>query len=427
MTKKYIRITLAALLAALGSVPFADAQMAQNWDVEAHSRAEIKNSAGLTMLGKKQVDAACDMFRKASMEDPTNSVAYSSLGMGLAMHGRYQEALDALQKSYQLRQTGEALLTTGIVYYLMHDYDAAINAWNKILEANPRAGHVHGDIAFAFMRKGDFVQAEQSFDKLVKYSPHSEFGYYGLGLTKYLEGDFRGARAAVERAELVESYPPAILLLAKLDMLQGDKSRGLRRAQLYNALTRKPLWKQRTMTEIGYPAQHDVHWDPYIEDTYDNGFLLTARSLTPKEESRRKSLSRQGKAVAHIEEIQQKLADHPDDFFLRRELGLNQLADGDFSSAAEAFEKVLADCPKCEVDLLHWGRALALDGRAAEASAKVREYRKIFPSEELSPVLTAIGRVDPNVENAPGATAKDTATKPRRPSQQQTIIPSSEF
>jgi tetratricopeptide (TPR) repeat protein len=430
--QKNQKLLLAKLLigAAIFSptVP-AGAQMAENWNVVPHQRSEVKNSTGLTLLNKRKMEAAIDMFRKATFEDPSAPVPYGSLGVALAMQGRYQEALDALQKSYQLRQSGETLLSTGMVYYLMHDYDAAINSWNKILEANPRAGHVFGDIGFAFLRKGDFIQAEQFFDKLVKYYPHSSFGYHGLALTKYLEGDFRASRASAERAQLIYPYPPTLLLLAKLDFLQGDRARGTRRALQYNAAVRNPNWQQRTMAEIGYPPQHDAHWDPFIEDSYDHGNLLLARTLDlPKQENRRRSLARTGKVAQRIDELKKKLADHKNDYFLLHEMGLLQLADGDYSTAAETFEKVLQACPKCSVDMLHMARALALDGKTSQASAMVRQFRKIYPNDELAPALTALGQVDPNIQNAPSVTAPlQTTPEPKRAEQPGTTIPSAEF
>lgn len=419
-SKLSVSLSIATAL-FLGSNTVAIAQLAENWNVVPHQRAEARNSVGMTLLNRRRVEAACELFRLASVEDPTNAVSYGSLGIALAMQGRYQEALDSLQKSYQLRQSSEILLSTGIVYYLMNDYDAAINAWTKVLETNPKAANVYGPMGMAFLRKGDFAQAEQFLDKLVKFAPHSGFGYHALALSKYLQGDFRASRASAERAEQIYPYPPTVLLLAKLDFLQGYKLRGLKRAQQFNQQVRSKIWPQRSMTEFGYPIQHDAHWDPFLADTFDNGYLLMARIADlPKEDNRRRSLARAGKAALFMDEIRRKLTEHPTDYFLIRELGLMEFAAGDYSGAADSSQKVLDLCPKCSVELLHLAKALALGGKTSEAMASVKRFQSLYPNEALAPAFTTLDQVAAPVQGATGGDSSGVSTGNTRSYQRTT-------
>lgn len=380
--------------------PGASAQMAHTWDVKSRQHAENLKSAGITQLQLGQTEKAIGIFRKAASADPTNANPYNALGMALAKQGNYGEALDAFHKAYSLKPSSETLLATGVVYYLQRDYDAAINSWNKIVEANPKLCHVYGDIGFALMRKGQFSEAETYFDKLVRCHPNTELGYHGLAMVRYLTGDFIAAKQAADRAESLSSYAPVVLLQAKLDFLRGDVSRGTRRAQQYNRITSNRKWKQRPMTEIGFPLQHEFHWDPFLSDSWDNGYLLMARAQPlPQNQSAQRSFSRRGKAQLAIATAQEVLKDHPDDLFVLRELGLAQLADGDNSSAADTFEKVLRVSRNANVDLLHLARALALDGKVDQASEQVREFRRRQPRQQLAPAFSEIGKVDPALQH----------------------------
>jgi tetratricopeptide (TPR) repeat protein len=419
MYKDIQRSLLLSLILACQSLP-AIAQISQTWDVQAHSRAEAINSAGITMLNKRQYSAAIDQFRRATAADPTDPLPFQSLGLALAIQGKYAEALDSLQKSYSLRPSTETLLSTGIVYYLQHDYDAALNAWNKILEANPKLTQVYGDIGMALMRKGDLPNSEQFFQKLVQAHPNSHLGYHGLAIVRYLRGNLTGARDAAERAQIIQPYPPVLLLLAKIDLLQGDRSRGQRRAQQYLSAYRR-RWTHRTMTDLGYPMQHDFHWDPYLADNYDNGYLAMAR--LENNPGRRRSLARQGKAESVIAAIRQELTRAEGDLWLTHELGLANLAFGDFSSAAEEFGDVVNRAGNWNIDRLNLGRALALDGKADQGSECIRAFQERQPKQEISSAFTQVARVDPALQHEPSVKSR----LPRIERAGPKPIPSTEF
>lgn len=391
---------LAAAAAFLLTADCAQAQ-SQSWKVQAREKSQLATSRAVTQLTHGQVDAALSSLLAATGEDPRDSLPFAILGLALDMKGRYQEALDALHKSWELNnRDGETALSIGVTHYLMHNYDKAVAAWQKAIELNPKLCHIHGDIGFALMRQGVFGEAEDSFKQLISCSPNSQVGYQGLATLHYLRGDFQAARQSAEHAQSISSYPPVVFLLAKLDALQGDRARAAKRLQELIALTRKPGW-QRSMTSIGYAVQHDFKWDPYLADSSDNAYLLQARLLNlPKEASRQKSLSRQGKADAAIAKYKESLAQFPRDYYLLRELAAAETATGDYSDAAEHCKQVLKNCPDCYVDWLHLGRVLALDGKAAEASAAVRKYQKKYPGQHISPLLSDIARVDPALSGA---------------------------
>ena len=395
----------------------------QSWGYKAQEQSQAASSAGLTLLTKGSVDQAISSLLEATRLDANDPLPYALLGLALDMKGRYGEANDALHKSYNLNpKLSETVLSIAITHYLTHNYNKSINALREVLKLNPNLCHIYAAMGYAYLRQADLAHASDCFRRLINCYPNSQVAYQGLSTVKYLMGDFTGARQAADQSQTIFVYPPAVLLLAKLDFLTGDRSRAQRHVQEYIKLTSKPR-AERPMTSIGYAAQHDFRWDPFLADCYDNAFLLQARTLNlPRDASRQRSLSRAGKAEQSIHKANLALAGVPEDFYIKRELGLLHLAHGDYSDAAAEFKEALKLCPECHVDLLHLGRALSLDGKSAEASYFVRKFQQKYPSAQLAPVFTEIARVDPGLSEtssdsntAPGSDAEPESTSPQQP------------
>ncbi len=401
-----LAVLLAGITAWTLSCSQASAQ-GQSWRVEPRTHSQSATSRAITQMAHNQVDSAISSLMEATSADASDSLPFAVLGLALDMKGRYNEALDALHKSWELNsRDSETALSIGVTHYLMRNYEKAVNAWQKALELNHNLCHIHGDIGFAYMRLADLAKAEDHFRRLISCFPNSQFGYQGLATIQYLSGDFEAARRSAEHAQSISSYPPVILLLAKLDFLQGDRARALKRTAEYATTIKKTGW-QRSMTAIGYPVQHDFKWDPFLLDNYDNAYLLQSRALElPKESSRQRSLSRQGKASTVISQVKDELGKSAGDYYLTRELALAELASADYSDATEHFKHVVDTCHGCFADWLHLGRALSLDGKAPEASRAVRYFQQKHPSQRLAGAFTSISRVDPGLHSATDAPAE---------------------
>src|SRR5262249_27580599 len=152
------------------SAPACHAQMSQTWNVKAREIAENNAMLAVTLLGQHQTDKAITALHRAIDADPTDPTATAILGMALAMQESYIGAMHSLTRSYSLRPSFETMLTTGFVYYAQHDYNAAINAWKKVLAGDSDLCQLYGDIAMAKMRKGDFDEARHDFKTLVSWA-----------------------------------------------------------------------------------------------------------------------------------------------------------------------------------------------------------------------------------------------------------------
>lgn len=377
----------------------------QSWNTNQREKSQRLLSAAVSALNKNLVDKAAPLLLDATIADPTDPAPFNVLGMTYNRQGKYGEALEALKKGYQLERNSEMLLSTGFAYYLQHDYDAAINTWGRSLELDPNLAEVNGDIAYAYMRKGDFTKADEYFRNLIKSRTGSQLAFEGLAQLNYLAGNFSAARKAAEHAQSVQSYYPVLLLLAKLDFLQGDPVAGQKRVTEWQKAATNKRALSRPMTALGYPKQHDFNWDPFLVDNFDNGRLLMARTQKKEKnyESRRKSFASRGKVSELLSKAKSAQFTAPQNFYILRELALLELANGDYSNASEHFREVLQICPACVVDWLHLARALSMQDKMSEASYAVQEYKRMRPSEKLAAPLMdlAAGTATPIPELSP--------------------------
>lgn len=379
----------------------ANCQLLQTWDTKSRERSQRLTSAAVTALDKGQTAQAVALLNQATLVDPKDAVALNTLGMALAKQGKYDEALDALNKAYKISHFPETLLNTGIVYYLQHDYEAAISSWSKAIEGDKKLYAIYGGIGFAHMRKGEFDNAEQAFRKLITAKPNSELAYRGLALSSYLSGQVNAAIKAAEHARSLSSNsPPILLLLAKLQLIQGNSEAGKQLIKEWQAASTKKKSTPFSMTVFGVPVQHDFHWDAFSADHFDNGnFLLARTRLLPKEDGARRSYSAKGKIGLVLPQARAAAESAPQDYFILRELALLELANGEYTSAATHFSKVLELCPGCRIDWLHLARAQSLAGKPSEASYAVKEFKRQLPDEKISSVFTEFANSN-NTESA---------------------------
>jgi len=367
----------------------------QSWNNNSRERSQRLVSAAVTALTRNEVAHATELLQQASLADPSDAVPLAELGVAYLREGKYPEALEALIKSYQLNHLPETLLTTGFAYYLQRDYDAAIASWTKALERSPALPEAEGDIGFAYIRKGDFVKADESFRKVLAAKPNSQLAYQGLAVLNYLAGHFNAAKKAAEHAQSIQPYYPVVLLLAKLDFLQGDVASARRRVSEWQREIAGEGSSVRSMTFLGYPPQRDIYWDPFLNDNFDNGRFLLARAQVADGKSHKKH-SPSAKFLDAQVAVKRAQASAPRDFYLTRELALIEMSSADYNGAAEHFAQAVQFCPSCAVDWLHLAKVQVAQNKNSEASYAVREYQRLCPDEKIAAAFYNIAKGEPS-------------------------------
>jgi len=392
-----------------------------NWDdLKGRARAEIQNSKALNLLTKGDVkgslDQAINLLLDGTRADPTDPVPFATLGLALDQKNRYQEALNALSTSFRLDpKSNETLLSIAITHYLGHEYDKADRGLTRLLGTDPNFCKAHINLGFCLMKEGDFEKAKQEFNSAIKCNASSEPAYQGLALVDYLSGDLESAVREATYAESIHPYLPVTHLVAELAYLRGDAT--AYKSACQTLAKAKPPLQQRSMTQIGYLTQHDFHWDPYLDEEFDNYFGTMARALNlPDEASKQKSLSSRGKLQARLTSAQQAASTYPNDFYVLRQAALLNLAVGEYGSAAEQFSKAIGLCANDHVDYLYMGKALFLAGKAPEAAQCISQFLGNL-NQTIAPEFAEIAKAAPAAppQAVPTSTAPTTPTTPTTP------------
>jgi len=383
----------------------------EHWDIHAHERAEVLYSRALNCLvhvqgGKNSaaLDQAISLLVDATRADPTDVVPLTTLGLLLNMKGRPQEALDSLSAAYKIAPSNdEVVLSLALSHYLARDYDRAIDLLNRMLAHNPKLAILNGYLGYCFIHKGDYSKAHEMFQRLVSLKPSSHMGYSGMALAAQLAGNLEESRQTAEHSLSIEKYPPTMIILAEIDLTEGFTTGAIGLANEYNRRTRKGL-AETSMTEIGFTRSHDFHWDPFVEDSFDNGYLILARTVQlPKQASKQQSLCRQGHLDETLQRAQSLLAQYPNDYFLHNEIGKMQLAAGNYADAAEHFKKVLSLAPNCHIAFFNLAYAFGLDDKTADAAAAIKQFHSLHPKVTVPEWLVKIATSTPENATTPGA------------------------
>jgi leucyl aminopeptidase (aminopeptidase T)/tetratricopeptide (TPR) repeat protein len=161
--------------------------------------------SGAVLSGERRWADAAATLRKATALDPTAGPAYNLLGYAELAQDRSEEAIAAFKKYASVNPTepnapdslGEALLRAG-------RFDESETAFKRALRVSPRffgawegiskARFLHGDAAGAYDALGKAHQAASR--------PTDKIGMlFELALTRFAEGNERGALKTLEQAE----------------------------------------------------------------------------------------------------------------------------------------------------------------------------------------------------------------------------------
>jgi serine/threonine-protein kinase len=126
----------------------------------------VYNWAGYFYYGHAKYAEAEKMFRQASELAPGNNLVLENLAGIYLLEGRYQDAIDALNRSIQIRPTLTAYSNLGAALFYLHKYPESVTALHKASELDPQNYVMWGDLADAlYWAPNQRVEAESAYRK----------------------------------------------------------------------------------------------------------------------------------------------------------------------------------------------------------------------------------------------------------------------
>lgn len=163
-------------------------------------KKKARHSGVLQLLGEiarhtGDLQAAVDLFSKASVVDPKDALASFRLSTVLLRMGRLDDAIGALRSAVQVRPNFvEALCLLGDVLQSSGHAQEARRHFDLALRANPALPSTHFRLANELMLKRQVAAATRNFDMALRLKPDYWQAHVNLGLLLRSEGLLQQAK-----------------------------------------------------------------------------------------------------------------------------------------------------------------------------------------------------------------------------------------
>jgi tetratricopeptide (TPR) repeat protein len=178
--------------------------------IEAYRRALDLDPAcasawfGLGCAREKEgsLNAAIEAYRRACKLDRDCVQYWVRLGLALARNGEVQEGLEACRKALQLAPDDFAARHDLGTILCDHerDYDGAIREFKAAIRLNPSSALAYTSLGHAQRGKGDLTAAIGSYQRAMELDRDDAAPWRGLGRTLNLKGEWKRAVAAYRKA-----------------------------------------------------------------------------------------------------------------------------------------------------------------------------------------------------------------------------------
>lgn len=148
--------------------------------------AVIFNAAIAAQRSENYADAE-KYYRQALQYNYNLSQTYPFLAAVLKVQGKEEEALQFLQKGYELFPSNSAMLVELINYYLNSDAQKAVEYLDKAIEQDPTNASYYRAKGVLYEKLQQMDKAGEMYTKTLEYDPTDFMAQYGLGNVKLSE------------------------------------------------------------------------------------------------------------------------------------------------------------------------------------------------------------------------------------------------
>ncbi len=220
------------------------------------------NRLGTFYLRHGRLEEAAQMYTQVTSLVPDSFAGYANLGITRIQQGRYEEAVVPLERSLQIRKTGDGTSNLATAYFQLKRYADAARLLEEATALDARNYEIWGNLGDAYywapgMRDragGAYRKALELGEEQRKVNPRDAHMLSYLAGYHAMLGEKQPADALIGEAERLTPRDPEVLYYAALVAMQkGDRN--------------KALEKLERAVAAGYPAAS-------VRDTPNFGVLV---------------------------------------------------------------------------------------------------------------------------------------------------------
>ena len=136
---------------------------------------------GARLLASRKAKEAAPILEKAYYLAPDNVEVKINLGGAYILLGRFRDAVPILEEAARQAPDNAMVWTNLAAAYLGHlehssaeQQDAAIAAFKRALEIDPRAPHVDYNLGLIYLKRGDLLSALAHFQRALEVNPEDK-------------------------------------------------------------------------------------------------------------------------------------------------------------------------------------------------------------------------------------------------------------
>jgi arylsulfatase A-like enzyme/Tfp pilus assembly protein PilF len=138
---------------------------------------ETMNALGIALTDAGRAADALPVFARALEVDPSNSQAYQNTGIALLKLDRSEEARTNLEQALRLgKRHTRAWNALGVAWMNLDQPEKAIQAWERCVELNPDQFDALYNIGRVAGRLGDWKKARAALERFVANAPRNQYG-----------------------------------------------------------------------------------------------------------------------------------------------------------------------------------------------------------------------------------------------------------
>ena len=211
-----ILVFLVLLTSLLGCGPGGGKSTVKSTLEAAEEDPFINYNKGVMLFKKKEFSMAASYLSRAVQLEPSNGAYWNVYGLSLAQMGELDAAIEAFQKALEAEpDLTDIHNNLGMVYTEKKDYDKALEEYGLVLQDKtyPNPEFPYFNIGLLKLKQGKQEEAMVAFEQVVTIKPEFYRAFGELAAIYYRMGMYGDSYNAVKKAQKQNAGDPALLLL----------------------------------------------------------------------------------------------------------------------------------------------------------------------------------------------------------------------